>query len=159
MLMGRAWPQLGGAEKYVRQIGLNFYPTNQWIYHGRKLRWTDPLFHPLRDLLIDMHARYQRPMLISETGTEGKNRPAWLRYVADEVFGAMEEGVSMEGICLYPILNHPGWDNDRHCPNGLWDYADDSGHRPVYQPLAEELRRQQPRFEEAQLTSEELVCA
>jgi hypothetical protein len=159
MLMGRAWPQLGGAEKYVGPIGLNFYPTNQWIYHGRKLRWTDPLFQPLRELLIDMHARYQRPILISETGTEGKERPAWLRYVADEVFAAMQEGVPMEGICLYPILNHPGWDNDRHCPNGLWDYADESGHRGVYQPLADELSRQSPRFEQAQQIVQELVCA
>jgi hypothetical protein len=50
--------------------------------------------------------------------------------------------VPVEGICLYPILNHPGWDNDRHCCNGLWDYADETGEREIYQPLAQELRQQ-----------------
>lgn len=146
MLLGREWPQLGGAEKYVSHMGLNFYPDNQWIYHGRKLKWTEPLYRPLHELLIDIHARYGRPLLISETGTEGKDRPLWFRYVTDEVGAAMAAGTPVDGICLYPIVNHPGWDNDRHCPNGLWDYADDGGNRPIYKPLAEELRRQQERF-------------
>ena len=146
MLLGREWPQLGGAEKYVSHMGLNFYPDNQWIYHGRKLKWTEPLYRPLHELLIDIHARYGRPLLISETGTEGKDRPEWLQYVAEEVDAARLAGVPVDGICLYPIVNHPGWDNDRHCPNGLWDYANDKGERPIYTPLAEELRRQQERF-------------
>ena len=146
MLLGREWPQLGGAEKYVGQMGLNFYPDNQWIYHGRKLKWTEPLYRPLHELLVDVYARYGRPLVISETGTEGKDRPLWFRYVADEVGAAMGAGTPVDGICLYPIVNHPGWDNDRHCPNGLWDYADDRGQRPIYTPLAEELRRQQERF-------------
>lgn len=158
MLLGREWPQLGGSEKYVGQVGLNFYPSNQWIYHGRKLRWTDPLYQPLRELLIDMYAHYQRPILITETGTEGRDRPHWLRYVTDEIEAAMQEGVPIEGICLYPILNHPGWDNDRHCPNGLWDYADDQGNRKLYGPLLDELRRQQGRFRSPQPVVQDLVC-
>jgi hypothetical protein len=54
---------------------------------------------------------------------------------------AMNSGVRVEGICLYPILNHPGWDDDRHCHNGLWDYADETGEREIYHPLAEEIHR------------------
>jgi hypothetical protein len=150
MLLGREWPQLGGADKYVSNIGLNYYPSNQWIYHGRKLRRTEDIYLPLRELLIDMYAHYQRPIVISETGTEGKDRPHWFRYVMDELHAAMQEGVPVEGVCLYPILNHPGWDNDRHCPNGLWGYADDQGRREIYRPLADELQRQQPRFQSAE---------
>ena len=45
-------------------------------------------------------------------------------------------------IGLDPILNHPGWTNDRHCHNGLWDYPNESGGRELYAPLAKELRRQ-----------------
>ncbi len=41
-----------------------------------------------------------------------------------------------------PIVNHPGWLDDRHCYNGLWDYPDDQGEREIYQPLAIELRKQ-----------------
>lgn len=48
-----------------------------------------------------------------------------------EVLTAISAGVPVEGICLYPIVNHPGWDDDRHCHNGLFDYADASGQRPT----------------------------
>lgn len=53
----------------------------------------------------------------------------------------------MEGLCIYPILNHPGWDDDRHCHNGLFDYAEVSGNREVFVPLADELTRQRGRFQ------------
>ena len=55
---------------------------------------------------------------------------------------AGEKGLEIHGLCLYPIVNHPGWTNNRHCHNGLWDYAAEDGNRPVYAPLAKELRRQ-----------------
>ena len=61
-----------------------------------------------------------------------QRRPAWLRYMAREVFTAIAAGVPVEGICLYPILNHPGWDDDRHCYNGMFDYADAYGRREVF---------------------------
>jgi hypothetical protein len=51
-------------------------------------------------------------------------RPSWFRYVCDEVAAAIAAGIGIEGICLYPIVNHPGWINNRHCHNGLGDYAD-----------------------------------
>jgi len=54
----------------------------------------------------------------------------------------MRLGVPVGGITLYPIVNHPGWEDDRHCHNGLWDYADENGERPIYEPLAQEIRRQ-----------------
>ena len=28
-----------------------------------------------------------------------------------QVLTAIEAGVPVEGVCLYPILNHPGWDD------------------------------------------------
>ena len=60
---------------------------------------------------------------------------------------AMAEGVPVEGICLYPVIDYPGWENDRHCEVGLLCRADEHGRRAVYEPLAEELRRQQAIFE------------
>jgi len=59
-----------------------------------------------------------------------------------EVMTALAAGVPVEGICLYPIVNHPGWDDDRHCQNGLFDYADADGTREAFQPLLEEVVRQ-----------------
>jgi hypothetical protein len=44
------------------------------------------------------------------------------------------------------VLSHPGWDNDRYCPNGLLEMEPRHGRRPVHAPLARELRLQQAEF-------------
>jgi hypothetical protein len=93
-------------------------------------------------MLQEVYERYRRPVFVAETGIEDDTRPAWLRYMSREVLTALAAGVRVEGLCLYPILNHPGWDDDRHCHNGMFDYADDTGHRDVFAPLADEVARQ-----------------
>lgn len=147
MLCGRLWPQLGGAPKYLDVLGANYYCNNQWICDGPTLSPGQPGFRPFRKLLGDLYQRYHRPLFVAETGIEGEARPLWLRGMGEEVRAAQQEGIPVHGICLYPILNHPGWENDRHCPNGLWDYADDGGNREIYQPLMEELGYWQEVFE------------
>lgn len=142
MLRGRLEPQLGGNERYLDIIGVNYYLHNQWFYPDREMvPFGSPFYRPLRELLREVHERYRRPMFIAETGIEDDLRPMWLRYVGEEVQAAIDDGTPVEGICLYPILNHPGWEDDRHCCNGLWDYADETGARAIYEPLAVEVRR------------------
>jgi len=146
MLAGRRKPHLGGHPKYLDIIGANYYIHNQWIYPGGPdtlLPPNSPLHRPICEILQETHTRYQRPIFIAETGIEAAERPAWLRYIAGEARDAIQNGVPLSGLCLYPILNHPGWDDDRHCPNGLWDYADEAGAREIYQPLKTELEQQQ----------------
>ncbi len=156
MLAGRLWPELGGKEEYLDIIGVNFYPHNQWFYNLKgfrrirrfmPLKQSQPLYRPLREMLAEVYERYRRPMLIAETGTEDAARPGWLRHVCQESDAAISQGVPIQGICLYPILNHPGWVDDRHCHNGLWDYPDEKGNREIFEPLALELRRWQKHFE------------
>jgi hypothetical protein len=147
MLCGRLWPQLGGADKYLDIVGINYYPDNQWIKGFGLITREHPLYLPFADLIAEVQQRYQRPLFIAETGAEDRRRPTWLNYVCEQVQIAMQRGVDVGGICLYPILNHPGWDNDRHCHNGLWDYANEQGDREIYTPLAEELQRQRAKFE------------
>ena len=142
-ISGRAQPELGGHPSYLDIIGINYYNRNQWWNHGEIIWLHDPEYRPFREILMEVHARYQRPMFIAETGTEDEDRPAWLAYIAAEAFAARRAGAELHGICLYPILNHPGWDDDRHCKNGLWDYPQPDGSREIYQPLAAELARQQ----------------
>jgi hypothetical protein len=146
MLAGRLWPQLGGDPKYLDVVGVNYYNDNQWIHGGPRIHRDHELYRPFHDILREVHERYGRPMLIAETGIEGDARPDWLRFIGREVRAAIRAGVPIEGICLYPIVNHPGWDDDRHCHNGLWDYADDRGEREAYGPLSEEIVRQQRLF-------------
>jgi len=75
MLRGRAWPQLGGSERYGDLIGVNFYPHNEWLLseegHGF-IRTDHPSYKPFRELLADVYGRYQAPLYISETGTEAE---------------------------------------------------------------------------------------
>lgn len=147
LLSGRLWPQIGGSEKYLDLIGLNYYPDNQWIKGFGYITREHPLYMHFSDLIAEVYARYRRPIFISETGAEDGRRPGWLRYICDEVDTARKRGIPVKGICLYPIVNYPGWENERHCHNGLWDYANEAGEREIYEPLAEELRRQRVRFE------------
>jgi beta-glucosidase/6-phospho-beta-glucosidase/beta-galactosidase len=146
MMTGKSQPELGGGESLLDVIGVNFYDRNQWRNFGSTIHRGDPDYRPFSEILVEVYERYKRPVFVSETGTENTNRPAWLAYILQDVRTAMSLGVPVEGVCLYPILNHPGWDDDRHCENGLWDYASETGHREMYQPLGDEIRRQQRSF-------------
>jgi hypothetical protein len=144
MLTGRVWPRLGGHPKYLDIVGVNFYPDNQFMPDGTTIPLGHEAYKPFARMLREVHARYGRPMVVSETGSEGSARAPWLRYVAQQCAEAMRGGCELHGLTLYPILNHPGWNDERHCHNGLWDYADASGEREAYEPLLQEIRRHEP---------------
>ncbi len=147
MLAGQQEPGLGGEPGLLDLIGANYYWNNQWEHRGVTLSAGDARRRPLSELLGALHARYERPIFVAETSIEGHARAAWLRHVGKGVRDAVLAGVPIEGICLYPVLSHPGWDDGRYCPNGLLEMepvAD--GRRPVHAPLADELRRQRGLF-------------
>ena len=147
MVCGLAEPELKGDEQYLDIIGLNYYVHNQWRYpNRRKIPPGHDDYKPLRSILAEYFERYRRPILLAETGIEDDERPGWFRYVAEEVLAAISNGIPVQGICLYPIVNHPGWVDDRHCHNGLWDYIGENDEREVYEPLADEVTRQVDAF-------------
>ncbi len=162
MLAGRVEPELGGGPEVFDVVGVNYYWNNQWscagewlpeghwLCEGEPLSPFDPRTRPLHALLAAVHERYGRPLFLSETSIEGDLRAAWLRYIGGEVREALRRGVPVEGVCLYPVLSHPGWDDDRYCANGLFEMEPlRNGHRPVHEPLAAELRWQQRLFASA----------
>ncbi|WP_144637308.1 beta-glucosidase [Bordetella genomosp. 13] len=146
MICGMVEPELGGEPRYLDIVGVNYYPHNQWLFAGPTVSRHDPRYRPLREMLLQIARRYDRTVLLSETGAEGADRAPWLRYVADEVAHAQQAGAQVAGICLYPVTDYPGWGDDRHCPTGLLGLPWADGSRPVCQPLAWELRRQRNRF-------------
>jgi beta-glucosidase/6-phospho-beta-glucosidase/beta-galactosidase len=146
MLTGRLYPELGGRPAHLDIAGVNYYSDNQWFLRGRTIPPTHALYRPFRELVSEVYRRYARPILIAETGAEDEARQPWLSYVASEVYAAVEAGVPVAGICLYPIVDYPGWRNGRHCRVGLLGRLDEYGQRPRYAPLVEELTRQQTRF-------------
>lgn len=134
MLAGRVHPDLGGAPRYLDIIGVSYYFDNQWEHNRGPLRWEagqrDPRRVPLSYLLHNVYRRYQRPLFVGETGHFGAGRAPWLRQIAAEVQQARHEGVPVEGVCLYPILDRPGWDNPTHWHNaGLWDLVPEASGR------------------------------
>ncbi len=141
MIAGRMWPQLGGSADLLDIVGVNYYFDNQWIHGGPPMTPDHPLHKPFRILLAETYARYGRPLLVAETGTEGGGRAAWFDAVSSDVMSAREAGIPVEGICLYPIIDHVGWDDDRDCPSGLLENRLRDGSRPVHQPLAAAIDR------------------
>jgi beta-glucosidase/6-phospho-beta-glucosidase/beta-galactosidase len=148
MLAGRHWPGLGGREDYLDILGVNFYPDNQWFFGGPRIYRGEPGYRPLAGLLAEVQRRYQRPVLLSETGAEADARVSWLEYVSDQAALALERGVDVQGLCWYPFLDYPGWDDDRYCPAGVFGYADGEGGRAAYHPLHMQLMALKNRFDQ-----------
>jgi len=146
MIAGARGHGLGGRRDNLDVIGVNFYSHNQWRLDGPRIERGESDYRPFRELLMQVHNRYQRPILIAETGAEGDLRVPWLRYVCDEVAAARSQGADIHGICLYPVTDYPGWFDGRHCPTGMVGYPDAQQERPVYLPLAREMLDQQARF-------------
>lgn len=136
LISGRIWPQIGGQDRYLDIIGVNYYFNNQWIHGGPPIDIGHPLYKPLGRILTETFARYGKPLLIAETGIEDDRRAAWYRYVASQARDAMGAGVPLEGLCLYPIVNHPGWDDDRMCHNGLLSADVKDGRRKAEEALS-----------------------
>ena len=148
LLTGRANPEIGGNPRYLDVLGVNYYSRNQWRHpSGRRIFRGHKNYRPFREILGEFYARYQKPLFVAETGIEDEARPEWFGYICREVRAAQSNGVPILGICFYPIVNHPGWDDDRHCYNGLWDYPNESGTRQIYEPLAAEIKKQMILFQ------------
>ncbi|MBH8568273.1 hypothetical protein KB206_05225 [Microvirga sp. STS02] len=151
ILAGRKCPELGGREDLLDIVGFNYYYDNQW-QNGtpHKLGWNDqvpdPRWVPLRNLLRSAYKRYRRPFALTETSHPGIDRPVWLRMIAEECAAILREGLPLQGICLYPIIDRPDWDHlDQWHRSGLWD-ADLSQPGParmLHQPSAEALLQAQ----------------
>lgn len=154
MLTGGLHPELGGRPCYLDVIGVNFYHANEWEYPDQRLRWEDtprdPRWIPLHRLLEEVHTRYGRPILISETSHFGAGRCRWLREVVQEASAARAAGVPLEGLCIYPIIDRPDWDDPTLWHNsGLWDLRQAEDGRLERVPCSEylaELREAQARI-------------
>ena len=101
---------------------------------------------PLSDLLTEAHLRYNRPVALTETSHPGVDRPLWISHITEEVCKVLRDGIPMWGICLYPIIDRPDWDNlnDWH-HSGLWDINPEvsMSTRILHEPSADALIKAQ----------------
>jgi mannose-6-phosphate isomerase-like protein (cupin superfamily) len=116
LLAGRLEPELGGSRAHLGIVALNYYRYNQWTLATPELpqRFLDPGhpdWVPLSDLLLELQERYGGPLLIGETSANGEQRPPWLAHLVREASRALERGVDLQGICWYPTLTSPDWED------------------------------------------------
>ncbi len=142
MLRGDLHEDLGGSPDALDILGVNYYWNNQWVHGGDRMPPGHPDHRPLHLMLQDLWERYRRPIVITETGAEASAAVGWLGYIASEVRQAQRHGVEMLGICLYPVMDYPGWDDERHCPCGLIEVDGDWQRRSLRADLAAELNTQ-----------------
>jgi beta-glucosidase/6-phospho-beta-glucosidase/beta-galactosidase len=155
LLNGAREPELGGHPRYLDIVGVNFYHDNQWeVPGGAKIHWhvkpRDPRWVPFSQLIRRAYDRYQRPIIIGETSHVGVGRADWIRELTDEVLIAIDLGLPLEGVCLYPIMDRFEWNDPTHWHNsGLWDYdiqADGTFRRVLNAAYAAEFSRSQLRL-------------
>lgn len=125
--MGLICPELGGDPGLVDGIGVNYYWNCQWKLGFGTLPWPDPQNYrrPVSELLHMVWERYNKPLFISETGHFGSGRAEWITEIFLESVKALQMGVDLCGICLYPLIDLPDWDNlEVYHNSGLWDLSE-----------------------------------
>jgi beta-glucosidase/6-phospho-beta-glucosidase/beta-galactosidase len=149
MLCGREHPELGGSPDILDIVGANNYSFGQMEYreHGphAALAPDDDRIVPLCEMLDSVWQRYRRPMIIGETSGMGAGRADWLCDVMEESLAAVERGMDLQGICLFPAVDMPDWHTGAWLHNGLCDLVEQDGDlRRVPDPgYVVELRRWQ----------------
>jgi len=148
MLCGRVAHELGGSPDILDIVGVNIYHYSQVQLDadGKReiLGPRDPRRKPLSELLQFAWERYRRPLIIGETSGFQDNRAEWLRMTMEECFKALNAGVELHGVCLYPFADVPDWWSQKWAKIGVYDVADkQTFERIPYDPYIAELRRWQ----------------
>jgi hypothetical protein len=110
MLCGRAEPELGGGTGYLDVIGVNYYPDTQTeLDSDDQLPLDDPRRKPFREMLAEVYDRYRRPIIVAETSARGHERAPWFRQMIEECLAARRQGVDLQAVCIYPLVDMPEW--------------------------------------------------
>lgn len=150
VISGKKHPELGGDPEILDVVGVNHYSFGQMEYREdgphAALKPDDPRIVPMADLLERAWTRYRRPMVVAETsGLEG-GRDDWLNDVVQEALAAVNRGVDLHGVCLFPAVDMPDWHTGAWLHNGIADLerqADGSLERKPFGPYVDALRRWQ----------------
>ena len=135
MLCGRLAPELGGSPEILDIVGVNAYHYSQVQLGEDKKREIlgprDPRRKPLSELLKFAADRYRRPIIIGETSGFQENRAEWLRMTMEESLKALNAGVDLHGVCLYPFVDLPDWWTQKWAKIGVYDVRDKSSFERV----------------------------
>jgi hypothetical protein len=157
MLCGKICPELGGKPEYLDLLGFNYYYNNQWVAGSHQyLGWNDVVqdtrWKTLSDLLREAHLRYDVPVVLTETSHPLEDRPIWIEHVARETCLLLDQNIPFWGVCYYPIIDRPDWDDlDYWHHSGIWDTSPLSviSNRILHEPSAEALHAAQLKVSKA----------
>ena len=103
-------PRLAAARRdteHLDIVGVNYYFNNQWIHGTGPIDVGHPLHRPFRYLLADTFARYGRPIFVAGDRHRGRASSVVAGPYRGRGRAARVAGVPVEGLCLYPVINHP----------------------------------------------------
>lgn len=149
ILAGHKHPELGGSPEILDIVGANCYAFGQMEYaEGGPHRALKPHADgivSLTELLERAWTNYHCPIIIAETSGLREGRPAWLKDVMEESLAAVDRGIDLHGVCLYPAVDMPDWHTGEWLHMGLCDVVEEEGRlrRVPYEPYIQELRRWQ----------------
>jgi beta-glucosidase/6-phospho-beta-glucosidase/beta-galactosidase len=150
VISGRVHPELGGSPEILDIVGVNNYSFGQMEYREEgphaALEPHDPRIVPLVDLLETAWTRYRRPMVVAETSGMQGGRPDWLNDVVEESLAAVNRGMDLHGVCLFPAVDMPDWHTGEWLHNGICDLEpgrDGALKRVPFQPYVDALRHWQ----------------
>ena len=149
IIYGKEHPELGGSPEILDIVGANNYSFGQMEFREQgphqALPPDDERIKPLCDLMHLVWDRYKRPMIIGETSGMNEGREDWLRDVMDESLAAVEAGIDLHGVCLFPAVDMPDWHTGEWLHNGLCDIVPEGEllRRVECEPYIKELRRWQ----------------
>ena len=125
VLAGLRQPELGGAPEKLDIVGVNCYSFGQQELRGdgphASLDPGDERIIPVRDLIEFAAARYERPIFVSETSGLRDGRDEWLDDIMQESLAALYDGIDLHGVCLYPAVDMPDWNDGTWLHNGIAD--------------------------------------
>jgi polysaccharide biosynthesis protein PelF len=134
MLAGKTYPEYGGDPRFLDIIGINYYLHNQeWVLSNHKtntishrmMGWNDPARISLFELIKPVYDRYQRPVIITETGSFGNHRASWWQRTLKEITVAKKK-LPLHGVCIYPTLDRPATVNFLLPHSGIFDFDHES---------------------------------
>jgi beta-glucosidase/6-phospho-beta-glucosidase/beta-galactosidase len=148
ILYGKLHPELGGSPEVLDIVGVNVYNFSQAQMNADNSREVlgprDPRRKPLSELLMFAWERYKRPLIIGETSGYQDKRAEWLRMTMEESMKALNSGIDLHGVCLYPCVDIPDWQTQEWAKIGIFDIEDaDTCERIPCESYMEELRHWQ----------------
>ncbi len=143
MMTGRICPELGGSPDILDIVGMNLYGGNVREADETTVSIGDLRHRPLHKQIGDVAARYNRLVIISESGAEAGDGPAWLRLIGGETRMAQADGIDVQGLCTYPVMHSAGWTNNRLCPTGFVTLEEGFQNPSYDKAMAEALFEQQ----------------